>query len=127
MDIIGSMPIWSATAIAAAGTLTSPTIDTFLMNRLESVLVQFTSVAGAATVKLEYAISDDDVTYGSYDDETDIIADSNVDFATNKEGLHRVSMPAVGSRYFRLRVTELGGVLADTLVTLTLLFRDKVE
>ena len=91
------VPLWSASAIADAGTLTSPAIDLRRAD-FESLLFQVTSVLSAVPdIKIEYAVSQDGVTFGGFDDETDLIASSVL--LANPEGVHTI--PGVTSVYDR--------------------------
>lgn len=85
--------------------------------------MQVTSVLSAVpSVKLEYAVSDDGTNFGSFADYTDLVAASVTDFPT-PEGVYAVSLPNFLSNWIKFKVTELG-VVADTLVTLTLWLRE---
>lgn len=127
MQHLVSVPIWSVQAVGAAATLTSPVMATRMLNRVESLYILASSVAGAADVRVEYAVGRTETVLGSSDDNDDIITSTNTDFATNPEGLHFVSMPTILAPFFRIEVDEIsGGGLTDTLVTLGLIFREEV-
>ena len=110
------LPIFAAESLGTSATLTSAGIDQRRISRIESLLIQVTSVAGAADVRVEYAISQDDSTYGSSNDYDDIVESSNTDFVT-PEGITVVSMPAILAPFFQIEVDELTASLSDTLVT----------
>ncbi len=126
MESLKNMELFSGEALAASGTLTSPVIDLENTIKAESIFIKASSVLGVADVKVEYAVSKDGVNFGGFNDATDIITSTNSVFSTNKEGVHTVAMPAVLSRYIKLRVTELSTTVADTLVDLDLLVRNSV-
>lgn len=126
METLNRVSIWSAFALGLSATKESQVISLKNIIRPESILFKASSVAGVARVKVEYAISDDGVAFGSFDDETDIIVDSDADFSTNKEGLHAVSLAAPLAPFMKFKLTELTGSLSDTLVDMTLLLRGSV-
>lgn len=117
--------VWTAAPIGASGTLTSPALPVRALDAVLGCLIQVTSVAGAADVRLEYAIGDfTGTTFGSFDDEADLITSTATVFTTNPEGLHTREFALKPSPYLKLKVTELTGALTDTLVTLTMLGRE---
>lgn len=124
METLNNVSIWSALALVASGSAESPVIDLRTVKNPESVLIKASSVLGVADVKLEYAISKDGVTFGSFDDEGDIISSTNTLFSgANPEAIHAVGMPSPLAPFIKLKVTELSGSVTDTLVDLTLVLR----
>jgi len=117
------IPLWSAAAIAQAGTLTSPAIDCRRAMRFDALLMQVTSVLSAVpSVKVEYAVSEDGVAFGAFSDYADLVAASVTDFPT-PEGIYAVPLPNFLAPFVKILVTELN-VTSDTLVTATLLMRE---
>lgn len=117
------IPVWSAQLVAQAGTLTSSAIDLRRAMRVDSIVMQVTSVLSAVpSVKVEYAVSQDGTTFGAFSDYADLVAASVTDFPT-PEGIFAVSLPNFLAPYIKLKVTELN-VTSDTLVTLTLNLRE---
>ena len=123
METLNKVTIWTAEALGISGTAESQVISLKNTIKPESILFKASSVAGAAQVRVEFAISEDGVAFGGFDDHTDIIADSNADFANNKEGVHAVSLAAPLAQFMKFKITELSGSLSDTLVDMTLLLR----
>ena len=115
--------VWSSSAITASGTLTSGALD--LRHGVpEALLIQATSVSGAADVRVQYEVSVDGVTFGAAADNPDLISSTNATFATTPEGLNRIDLSGLNAPYIALVVTELTGSLTDTLVTLTVTARE---
>lgn len=115
--------LWSAQLIAQAGTLTSSAIDLRRASRVDSLIMQITSVLSAVpSVKVEYAVSENGVDFGSFDDYADLVAASVTDFPT-PEGVFAISLPNFLAPFIKIKVTELG-VTTDTLVTATLEMRE---
>jgi hypothetical protein len=123
MDILSRALIFDNVLINAAGTATSGSISTKNLTRLESLVIQIASVTGTGKCKVEYAISDDDVNYGSFDDYTDLVADNTADFTT-PEGLTAVALPNPLALYVKFKVTGLAGNPTDTRVSAYLNFRE---
>ena len=117
------VPLWALQAIGAAATLTSPAIDVRRATRLESLMCLFTSVAGTPKIKVEYAVSGDGTAFGAFTDNSPLVADSSVAFAT-PEGLTSVALPAPLANFIKVKLTELTGALADTLASATLVLRE---
>lgn len=109
--------------IASTGSAESGYVPLKAAVRAESLLVKATSVTGTADIKIEYAISEDGETWGEYDADTEIVASSVTEFATD-EGLTAVSMPSVLAPYVKFRVTGVASNPADTRVTIRLLIRE---
>lgn len=119
-SLIVPLRVWTAMAVAQAATLVSSAIPLTRAQRAESIIAQITSVLSAVpSVKIEYAISLDGVTFGPY---IELVAASVTDFAS-AEGLTAVSLPNFLAPWVRFRVTELG-VTSDTLVTFVLYLRE---
>lgn len=121
--LVVEIPLWSAAAITKAGTLTSPAIDLRRADSIEALMCQFTSAAGTAAVKVEYAVSTDGVTFGSFSDYTALVTDSSSAFPT-AEGLYAVTFPTLRAPWVQIKLTELN-VNSDTLVTVTVEMREK--
>ena len=117
------IPLWAATALTLSGTLTSPAIDLRRAESVESLLCQFTSVAGIAAVKVQYAVSADGVAFGAFTDYANLVSDSSVDFPT-AEGLYAVQFPVLHAPWIKILLTELTGTLSDTLATVTVEMRE---
>jgi len=118
-------PIFDATLINGTGSATSSAID-LEFARLEAMQFQASSVSSTAKVKLEYAVSPDNITYSSFDSFTDLISDNTVDFASplSPEGMNAVAMPNPLSRYVKFKVTGISGNPTDTIVTAYLILRE---
>lgn len=122
--LLVEMPLWSAAALATSGTLTSPALDMRRADKFEALLCTFSSAAGLAQVKVEYAISQDGVTFGAFTDNAALVLDSSVDFPT-PEGINAVPGPALKAPYYQVKLTELSGALSDTLVTVVAQLKEK--
>ena len=114
----------NATGASSRQDTTAGAIDLRYVSRSLGVLIQAASVVGAADIKLEYRISHDGLAFGSFDDETDIIAASATDFSSNPEGWHTVDIAAFLSRYVDFRLEGVNANPADTLVTAYLLIEE---
>ena len=118
------IPLWDTTALGLSGTLTSPAIDLRRADKIEALLCLFTSVAGTASVKVQYAVSEDGVTFGAFTDYANLVTDSSVDFPT-PEGLYAVQFPDLRAPWIKIKLTELTGALSDTKVTVTVEMKEK--
>ena len=124
METLNNVLIWTAEALAASGSAESQVIDLRTIKNTESVMIKASSIAGAADVKLEYAVSKDGIIFGSFDDNDDIISSTNTLFSgANPEDIHAEPMSAPLAPFIKLKVTELTTTLSDTLVDLTLVLR----
>lgn len=111
--------LWASpgTALGAGLTLTSPSIDTRLLTRIEGLQLRASSVAGVADVRIEYQTSWDDVNWDEEDDNTDIAASTLLAKPGNPEGWNTYPVPAPLARYIRFLVDEISAAaLADTLL-----------
>jgi hypothetical protein len=113
-DRLVRVPLWDVTAIASTATLTSPPIPLSRAD-FESILYKATSVAGTADVKIEYAISEDGTNFGSFDDNTDLVASSNA--VPTAEGLKTIPGVTVAAPWMKIKVTGTASNNADTLFT----------
>ena len=129
MDNLIAHTLWASpgTAVLAAATLTGPTIDLLNVERVESLQLKASSVAGAANVKAQYQTSPDGTNWDAAADNPLIITASLTDKANNPEGWNAYPTPAPLARYMRILVTEQSaGALADTLVEARLLCRERL-
>ena len=126
MDHLVRMLLFDNVLINATSSSESGATDLRHVTRIESLLIKAASATGDASVKVEYAISPDDVSYGSYDDEADIL-DDNENFTANVEGWHAVTMPNIVAQYAKLKVTGLADNPTDTRVTAYLLVRETIN
>jgi hypothetical protein len=124
MDHVVKMPLYSAEALVASATLTTPVIDTKFMSRIEGLVLKATSVLGDADVKVEFSTSNDPLSFPSFDNETDLIA--STDALTAPEETTTVAVPTPIARYVKFKITELTGTVEDTLITLDLMFREQL-
>jgi len=110
-------PIFDNVLINATGTSTSGVIE-LPRGGLESLLFKqaSASAAGTGNVKIEYAVSEDGVTFGSFADETDILASSQTSYTTS-EGVHAIAFPNPLARFIKLMLTGISANPADTRVT----------
>lgn len=110
-------------AIISAGSSTSLSINLQHISRIVSVMLTAISATGTSDVKLEYAVSHNDSTYGSFDDYADIIASSVTEFVTD-EGFTVVSMPEILAPFVKFKMTGVASNPADTIATMYLLCRE---
>src|SRR5688572_23993693 len=108
--------LFDAVLVASTGSVESGVVPLRSAERGEALLVQATSVAGTADIKIEFAISRNGVDFGSYDDYTDLVASSATEFQTD-EGLTSVPLPNMLTTFVKFKVTGVGSNPADTLVT----------
>ena len=125
-SLLVHIPLWDATAIGAAGTLTSPAIDLSRFDRIDSVDFQLAdAVAASPSIEIQYVQSDDGITFDAVGDQpAPIVTASATQFAATPKGFHAVPVPLISGRYCKIVVTELG-VSATTFVTLALEAREK--
>ena len=83
--------------------------------RLESITFIASSVASTADVSFWYAVSPDNVTWGSYADNAALLT-SSVSLA-NPEGLHTIAMPNALAPFIRFSASSTGSNPQDTRVT----------
>ena len=83
--------------------------------RLESLMFIASSVASTPDISFAYAISPDNVTYGSYADETALLT-SSVSL-TNPEGWHALALPTILGAFVKFSVSSTGSNPTDTRVT----------
>ncbi len=106
----------AAAALAASATLVSGV----LVNRARSNNVLKLRVAGtgAADVKAEFAVSSDPAgaNLGGYET---IVASTNAQ--NEPEKYHEIAIPVLVGPYFKIKITELTGTVADTVVDAQLL------
>lgn len=109
------VPLWSATALAVSGTLTTGAIRC-LDGDAAILSFKVTSALGAADVKIEWAGSDDGVTFNSFNSADPVVASTNTTYgALNPEDTHFIVPPV--APFVKFKVTELSGSVSDTLVT----------
>lgn len=109
-----SMPLWEATALAASGTLVTGVIDC-RRGDPEGLLLKVTGT-GTPDVKLEAAFSNDGVTFNAYTAQDPIVASTNTEYATlQPQDFHLIGIP--WAPFLKLKLTELTGSVADTVVT----------
>ena len=113
--------LWDADALASGGTLTSVPLSSIGMDP-EHLEIKVTSAAGAADVKVEYAVPSDTVGgFGSLTAQDPLVASTATEWASEApEEFHHLLLPSVPQ--FRITVTELG-TNSDTLVTARAWFR----
>lgn len=121
MSSLVRVPLWDAAAIASTGTLTSPAID-FRYATLDSFTYKASSSAGTADVKIEYAISEDGTNFGSFDDNTDLVASSNA--VATAEGIKAVPGVVLAAPWIKIKVTGGASNNADTVFTMVLQLLD---
>lgn len=92
--------------------------------RVESLLLQASSVTGTADVKAEFATSWDTTSFDSYDDHADITSSTATDRSNNAEGMNVFSVSAPLNRYIKVRITGVNLNPTDTLVTAYLIVRE---
>ena len=90
--------------------------------RLESLMFIASSVASTPDIGFFFAVSPDNVTYGSYADETPLLT-STVSL-TNPEGWHAVAMPNVLAPFVKFSVSSTGSNPTDTRVTADIWIRE---
>lgn len=125
MKHLAAVRLWSATAIGAAGTLTSGAIRC-LDGDADILSFKCVSAAGAADVKIEWAGSDDGVTFNSFTSSDPLAASTNTTYTgKNPEDTHFLIPPV--APWIQIKVTELTGALTDTLVTAILWLNEDIS
>lgn len=116
--------LFDAELVNGTGSVTSERVPMKYAMRAEGLLVLATSPSGGTPdIKIEYAISDDGETFGSFDDYDDLVEASATDFAT-PGGITAVSLPNFIATYVKFKVTGVNSNPTDTLVTVKLLIRE---
>ena len=111
--------LWTAQTLTPEGTSPSPIIS--CLSRVPDILMfRVTAASGAASVKIEYAISNDGVNFNDYTTQTAISPATATDFTTNPEEYHMLNCPT--APFLRLRITELAGL--TSIVDATLWMRE---
>jgi len=110
--------IFSATAVASTGSATSSAQKLGSEDGALALAIVATSASGTADVKVEFALSLDGTTYGSFDDSADITSSTAGDCAT-PEGLCVIALPprVLFAPFVKFKVTGVGTNPADTVVT----------
>ena len=129
MDHTFEIVLWDGTTVGASATLTANEVDLRHIREIIGVHVQFTSVAGAANCRIEYAVSNNGTDFGSSNDNADILDSSanNIDFLTNPEGIHTIASGiAVLPQFIQIEVDELTTTLSDTLVTVSMICKELI-
>lgn len=98
--------LWSATALAASGTLETGVIDCRTSDP-EGLMLKVSSAAGTADAKLEVSYSNDGTTFNAYTAQDPI--------STQPEDFHLILVP--WAPYLKLKLTELSASNTDTVVT----------
>lgn len=113
--------LWNAAAIADAGTLVSGVLDC-RYGEPETMRFQVTSATGTADVKLEWAGSDDGVTFNAVTCEDPIVASTNTTYTSkNPEDAHYLVIP--WAPFLQFTVTDLAST-GDSKVSGTLWLRE---
>ena len=120
-SLLVRVPLWKAQALAQNGTLTSPSIDCRRFDRLESLMFQITAVANPQ-VKIQYAVSEDDVTFGAFTDNADLLANTNT--LASPKGENALSLPNPLANFVKFKLTELN-IQATTVTSFVLLARER--
>lgn len=121
--------LWASpgTTVGAAATLTSPSIDTLHLDRIEGLQLRASSVAGTADVRVEFQTSWDGTNWDEEDDNPDIVASTLLAKAGNPEGWNTYPVAAPLARYIRFMVDEISAAaLTDTLIEAKLTCRERV-
>ena len=122
-DLLVRVPLWSATAVAAAGVLTSPAIDCRRADP-DHMDFQITSVnSPVPSVKIQVRFSTDGVTFNPAASQADVVTATLTDYASDPEEMHILGVIPSAS-WIKLVVTELTSSVADTLVTAVLWLRE---
>lgn len=118
---IEEVTLWTAEALSSGGTLTSKALSSHAMDP-DQLLLKATSASGAADVKIEYQIAQDNAgTFGSSTANDPICSSTATEFSGQApEEYHLYALPTAPT--FRIVVTELG-LNSDTLISATALFR----
>jgi len=90
--------------------------------RLESLMFLASSPASRADISFEYAVSPNNVTFGSYADNAAILT-STVSLAGISAGYVAVAMPTVLAPFVRFQCSGTGSNPTDTRVTADLILR----
>lgn len=85
-----------------------------------SCLIQCTSLSGTPDVKIEYAVSSDGTTFGSYADFDALISSTLAAWGATAQGVHVEELTVPMTPWIRFRVTGVGANPADTLVSIDL-------
>lgn len=128
MEHLASQVLFVNVLVNATGNVESPALELRVGAALSpapfGVALKAASVAGTANVKLEYAPSEDEVNFGSYDDTTDIIASTLLERPDNAEGWNDYILTGVFNRFIKFKVTGVAANPTDTLVSAKLLFKE---
>lgn len=109
----------------ASGVVTSAALDLRQgIVGVEALLFVASSFISTADVGFEFAISPDNVTFGSFADNPAIL--TSTFSLTNPEGWHTVPVPLVLAPYVKFRVSGTGSNPTDTRVTADILLREEI-
>ena len=107
--------LWSATALAASGTLETGVIDCRTSDP-EGLMLKVSSATGTADAKLEVSCSNDGTTFNAYTAQDPIVSSTNTAYSsTQPEDFHLILVP--WAPYLKLKLTELSASNTDTVVT----------
>lgn len=109
MDHVFEYTLWDGSTPTTAVPLTSNAIDLRFTTRAEYIAIKVTSVLSTADVKLRWAGSPDGTNRGPFDENSDIITESGVDF-TNPEDWNQVSLPNFLSPYVFFELSQMWGM-----------------
>ena len=124
-DLLVRVPLWSATAVAAAGVLTSPAID---CRRADPDHMDFrVTSTGDPDVKIQVRFSPDNVTFNLITAQDSVVPSSLLEWPVatfGAEDWHVIGVIPSGS-WMKIVVTEISaGAIADTLVDAVLWLRE---
>ena len=105
--------LFNGVPINGTGSAESVAVDLRHTDTLEAFQYQVVSAGGAPDVKVEWALSQDGVTFNQYTDQSPIVASSAA--RATPEGMQFIALPAALARFIKFKVTGLATNPADSI------------
>lgn len=122
--IKAQVTLWSGQDLDSLAAIESSGTRTNLMSAI-GLMFRVTNAGGNASVKIEYALSKDGVTYTSYD--TVVDAATATTWAGNSpEGWHQYAITFNAAPYIKFKVTDLA-TLNNNVVDAVLVFSEETS